>query len=73
MSLKPGHWNRGYESERWEHDIPKTFADLAEVIEWCQREFDDYETCMNYYEYLDRIHFVFKSNERYVAFLLRWA
>ena len=73
MSLKPGHWNSHYPPARWEHDIPIEFANLDKVLEWCQREFDDYETCMHYTTYYNRIHFVFYCNQDYVAFLLRWA
>ena len=73
MSLKPGHWNSNYPSGKWEHDIPTDFADLEEILAWCQQEFDDYATCMRYETYNDRLKFIFYRNQDYVAFLLRWA
>ena len=73
MSLKPGHWNSNYPSGKWEHDIPTEFADLKQILVWCQAEFKDYETCMRYETYNNRIKFIFYSNQNYVAFLLRWA
>jgi hypothetical protein len=73
MSLKPGHWNSNYPSGKWEHDIPLEFADVKEIIAWCQREFIDYATCMRYEVYNNRAKFIFYDNQDYVSFLLRWA
>jgi hypothetical protein len=73
MSLKPGHWNSNYPSGKWEHDIPTEFAELDKILAWCQEEFEDYSTCMRYETYNNRIKFIFYTNQRYVAFLLRWA
>ena len=73
MSLKPGHWNTNFPSGKWEHSMPADFANLDEVLDWCEREFPDYATCMRYVVYDNKNHFIFYNNQNYVAFLLRWA
>jgi hypothetical protein len=73
MSLKPGHWRIQHTSGKWEHDLPTEFANLDEILDWCRKEFPDYETSMRYTTYYNRINLVFYKNKDYVAFLLRWA